>query len=166
MNEGTIPNKKVGYPPLFTWPLQPVSAVKWIFAIPGYFLPWNAFYVLVGLLAWFWLSPALSNFSKFSLEIFLLLFVRNSLLVTLYFGAFHVRLYLQKKQDVEFKFNPHWPSKGDNRFMFGNQNLDNIFLTFSSGVLIWTVYEYCILYFAANNWLTAISFADAPAILY
>ena len=38
------------------WPVQPLRALRWVFALPGYFLPWNLFYVAVGLLAWFMLS--------------------------------------------------------------------------------------------------------------
>ena len=47
------PDKRVGYPPVFVWPLQPVALVKWLFAIPGYFLPWNTLYVTIGLITWF-----------------------------------------------------------------------------------------------------------------
>ena len=39
-----IPKKRVSYPPIFVWPLAPIRALKWIFSIPGYFLPWNLFF--------------------------------------------------------------------------------------------------------------------------
>ena len=157
-----IPTKRVGYPPVFVWPPKPVKAIKWIFSIPGYFFPWNTFYVIIGLISWFWFSPSLETFSNFSSKGFLLLFLRNSFLVTLYFGAFHFRLYFQQKQGLDFKFNPNWPAKNNNQFLFGNQNTDNIILTFASGVFIWTMYEFCIFWLAANSWINIISAQDYP----
>ena len=151
------PDKRVGYPPIFVWPLKPVSALIWIFSIPGYFLPWNLFYVFVGLISWFYLSPPLEAYADFNLEVFLIAFARNSFLVGLYFGAFHYRLYVQRAQELEFKFNPRWPSNKSKQFMFGNQNLDNITLTFASGVTIWTGFEVGILWFASNDYISVIN---------
>ena len=151
------PDKRVGYPPVFVWPVQPLALVKWLVAIPGYFLPWNTLYVTIGLITWFFLSPPLSSYSHPSIELALLLFVRNSFLVALYFGAFHYSLYIQRTQNSEFKFNPRWPSKSSKQFMFNNQNVDNIILTFFSGVTIWTAFELGILWVAANNLIEVIS---------
>ena len=48
------PSKRVGYPPIFVWPLQPVRSLKWILSMPGYFLPWNSLYIIIGILiGWF-----------------------------------------------------------------------------------------------------------------
>ena len=58
------PAKRVGYPPVFVWPVQPLRALRWVFALPGYVLPWNLFYVAVGLLAWFVLSPPLEAYAS------------------------------------------------------------------------------------------------------
>tara|TARA_B110001450_G_scaffold62703_1_gene59547 strand:- start:1571 stop:1843 length:273 start_codon:yes stop_codon:yes gene_type:complete len=44
------PHERVSYPPVFVWPLKPVGTFKWVFAIPGYFVSWNLFYALAGLL--------------------------------------------------------------------------------------------------------------------
>ena len=150
------PNKRVGYPPVFVWPPKPLSAFRWVFALPGYFLPWNIFYVVVGLAAWFWLSPPLEAYATPNPVVYMLVFLRNSLLVGLYFGAFHYRLYMRRTQGVDYKFNPRWPSENSRKFMFGNQNLDNIFLTFASGVTIWTAFEVGILWLAANGHVTVI----------
>ena len=56
------PDERVSYPPVFVWPLKPIGALKWAFSIPGYFVPWNLFYVLVGLLSWFYFSQPLVVF--------------------------------------------------------------------------------------------------------
>ena len=151
------PDERVSYPPVFVWPLKPIGALKWVFSIPGYFVPWNLFYVLVGLLSWFYFSPQLEAYAQLNVKVFLIAFARNSVLVALYFGAFHYRLYTQRAQDLEFKFNPRWPSEKSKQFMFGNQNLDNIFLTFASGVTIWTGFEIGILWLAANEYVSIIN---------
>jgi len=157
-----VPKKRIKYPPIFVWRPSPIKALKWIFSIPGYFIPWNAFYVIVGLIAWFQFSPPLENFSNFSLENFSLLFLRNSVLVSLYFGAFHFRLYIQRKQGTQFKFNPRWPITKNKQFIFGNQTLDNIFLTIASGVGVWTAFEVGILWLAANDIVTVIPLSERP----
>ena len=62
-----IPKKRVSYPPIFVWPLAPIRALKWIFSIPGYFLPWNLFYVGIGLISWFTLSPPLDDYADLTI---------------------------------------------------------------------------------------------------
>ena len=146
-----IPKKRVSYPPIFIWPLAPIQALKWIFSVPGYFLPWNLFYVGIGLVSWFILSPALEDYAKLGITNFLLVFAKNSVLVLIYYGAFHYRLYMKRAQDIDFKFNPRWPIENSKQFLFGSQTKDNIFLTFCSGVFIWSCFEIFILWFAANN---------------
>ena len=95
-----LPNKMVGYPPVFVWPFTPIRALKWIFSIPGYFLPWNAFYVLVGVLTWWLLSPPLEQMKNPSVFLLLLIYLRNCALVTVYYGAFHFVLYIKKNQGI------------------------------------------------------------------
>ena len=151
------PSKRVGYPPLFIWPARPLAAVKWLFSIPGYFFPWNTLYVSIGLITWFFLSPSLENYSSPTIKLAMLVFLRNSLLVALYFGTFHYFLYIKRSQSCEFKFNPRWPSKSSKQFMFNNQTIDNILLTFMSGVTTWTAFELGILWLASNNLIEIIN---------
>jgi sterol desaturase/sphingolipid hydroxylase (fatty acid hydroxylase superfamily) len=146
-----IPKKRVSYPPIFIWPLAPIQALKWIFSVPGYFLPWNLFYVGIGLVSWFIFSPPVENYAELGITNFLLVFAKNSVLVLIYYGAFHYRLYMKRAQDIDFKFNPKWPIENSKQFLFGSQTKDNIFLTFCSGVFIWSCFEIFILWFAANN---------------
>ena len=152
-----VPKKSVGYPPVFVWPLAPIKALKWVFSIPGYFLPWNLFYVGIGLVSWFVLSPPLEDYANLTIFNFLIVFIKNSGLVLIFYGAFHYRLYIQRAQDIDFKYNPRWPTEKSKQFLFNSQTKDNIFLTFCSGVLIWTCFEIFILWFAAGGYLKLIS---------
>ena len=70
--------------------------------------------------------------------------------------------YFKKIQGRIFKFNPKWPNKTDKRFLFDNQNMDNIIWTFGSGVTIWTLLEVGILYLAANDVLSIIKVTERP----
>ena len=70
-----IPKKRVSYPPIFVWPLAPIRALKWIFSIPGYFLPWNLFYVGIGLISWFALSPPLDDYANLTISTFISVFI-------------------------------------------------------------------------------------------
>ena len=38
--------------PIFVWPPQPMRFLAWL---PHYFLPWNALFMVLGLLLWFWM---------------------------------------------------------------------------------------------------------------
>ena len=156
------PYKKVGYPPVFIWPIKPLSALKWIFSVPGYVFPWNIFYVSVGLVSWFFLSPDLEAYTYISLDLIMFVFLRNTLLVTIFYGLFHLRFFINKNQDITFKFNPQWPTSKSKLFLFSNQNLDNIFLTFASGVSIWTLFEIIILFLAANGYFNIVSPPEHP----
>ena len=70
-----IPNKGVSYPPVFVWPLAPIKALKWLFSVPGYFFPWNLFYVGIGLISWLFLSPPLENYANLTIFYFLVVFL-------------------------------------------------------------------------------------------
>ncbi len=156
------PRKLITYPPVFVWPLQPLAALRWVFKLPGYLLPWNAFYLISGAIVWYFLSPPLDQMANPSLIWIAFIFLRNSAMVAAYFGAFHVRLYVQRKQDTAFKFNPRWPATKSKRFILGNQNIDNIILTFASGVTVWTAFEVGILWLVANQYVSVISPAAHP----
>ena len=151
-----IPKKRVGYPPVFVWPLKPIAALKWVFAIPGYFVPWNLFYVGVGLLAWFIFSPPLEAYASPDPALILTVYARNAVLVALWFGAFHFLLYTRRAQGTAFKFNPRWPSRGSKKFLFGDQTLDNLVFTFASGVTVWTAFEVGLFWLAAKGFVEVI----------
>jgi hypothetical protein len=84
-----IPKKRVSYPPIFVWPLAPIRALKWIFSIPGYFLPWNLFYVGIGLISWFALSPPLDDYANLTISTFISVFIKNSGLVLIFYVEFN-----------------------------------------------------------------------------
>ena len=99
------PAKPVSYGPAMAWPPQPRAFVKWLFGFPGYFLPWNLFYALSALAIWAWLTPSLDKFESFSLYWAGVILLRNLGLAVLVYGAWHLWLYVWRKQGTAFKYN-------------------------------------------------------------
>lgn len=156
------PAKLIEYPPVFVWPARPIAFAKWLFGFPGYILPWNLFYAVVGVVLWLYLTPSMEVMKSFEPGWIAYLFARNATMVFLFFGAFHLRLYMQRAQGTSFKFNGKWPSTDNSAFLFHNQNVDNIIWTLCSAVPIWTAYEALTLWAFANGYIPYVSFADHP----
>ncbi len=156
------PNKLLAYPPVFVWPAQPLAFLKWLFGYPGYILPWNLLYAAVSVVFWLYLTPSMDTMRSFSAGWIGYLLARNALIVLVFFGAFHVRLYIQRKQGTSFKFNGRWPATNNSAFLFGNQTVDNVIWTFASGVPIWTAFEAATLWAFANGYIPYVSFAAHP----
>jgi sterol desaturase/sphingolipid hydroxylase (fatty acid hydroxylase superfamily) len=156
------PAKLIEYPPVFVWPAQPARFLKWLFGYPGYILPWNLAYAAFAVLLWLYLTPAMATMKTFSPGWVGYILVRNWVIVLLYFGSFHLWLYMQKGQGKSFKFNAKWPSTGNPAFLFGAQTADNMIWTLGSGVPFWTAYEALTLWAFANHYVPYVSFAEHP----
>jgi len=156
------PSKLIQYPPVFVWPAQPIKFVRWFFGYPGFILPWNLVYAIAGVVLWLYLTPSMETMKSFSVSWIAYLLARNALIVLLFFGAFHLRLYVQKKQGNSFKFNAKWPSTDNPAFLFKNQTVDNMIWTFASAVPLWTAYEVLTLWAFANGYIPSVSFEEHP----
>jgi sterol desaturase/sphingolipid hydroxylase (fatty acid hydroxylase superfamily) len=75
-----------------------------------------------------------------------LILLRNIGLAIAVYGAWHMWLYVWRKQGTSFKYNRQRPKKDSSAFTFKNQTYDNMFHTLVSGVPIWTAYEVCFFY--------------------
>lgn len=155
------PREPISYGPAFAWPPQPRALIKWLFGFPGYFLPWNVLYAVAALLIWQFLTPSLDTMKTLSANWAALIIFRNMVLAVLVYGAWHLWLYVWRRQGTAFKYNRQWP-RDSSSFRFGNQTYDNMFHTLASGVPIWTAYEVLLLWAYANNAAPIISFADHP----
>ncbi|WP_339639996.1 sterol desaturase family protein [Jannaschia helgolandensis] len=156
------PKARIAYPPVLTWPAKPVAALRWIFGWPGYFMPWNMLYFLVALVVWVYLSPPMQAMADLDPLWIAYLLARNAAIVAVFFGAFHLRLYVQRAQGDRFKFNARWPSRDSGQFLFRNQTLDNLTWTFASAIPIWTAFEVLMLWIAANGYVPQVTFVDNP----
>jgi sterol desaturase/sphingolipid hydroxylase (fatty acid hydroxylase superfamily) len=157
-----VPNDRVSYGPVFEWPPRPKVLFKWFFGFPGYFLPWNVLYAVAAVGIWLYLTPPLDAFQTFSFVWAGLILLRNLVLTVAVYGAWHMWLYVWRKQGAVFKYNRKWPNEKSSVFLFNNQNYDNIFWTLVSGVPIWTAYELLLLWAYANGYAPMINPSEHP----
>ena len=157
------PNDAAQIAPLFVWPPRPAAFLRWL---PGYFMPWNALFMALGAICWFWLTPAAETMKTLSPGWIAWLLVRNMAVVLLIYGGLELRLYLRRSQGGSFKYNAKWPAeRPSDVFMFKSQNIDNIIRTFGTGLPIWTAYEVLGLWCYANGYGPWASFSAHPVWL-
>jgi sterol desaturase/sphingolipid hydroxylase (fatty acid hydroxylase superfamily) len=159
------PFRLVEYPAVFVWPLRPLAIARWLFAYPGYILPWNLLYAAAAVGVWLYLTPSVLTLQSMAPGWIAFVLARNACLVLLFFGAFHLRLYIRRSQGSFCKYNPRWLDVGNPVFLFRDQTRDNMFWTLASGVPIWTAYEVVTLWVFANGYIPWVSWDAHPAYL-
>lgn len=160
-----IPKDLVSYGPVLAWPPEPPKAwFKFFFGNPGYFFPNNLVYALLAIVIWQFFTPSPDVMKTLSGGWILTVLLRNMIMAILFIGAWHVWLYVWKKQDVTFKYNRKWPARNASAFTFNNQTLDNMFWSLASGVPIWTAYEVLLLWGYANGIAPFISPSENPVV--
>lgn len=149
--------------PLFVFPPRPVALLKWL---PSYFLPYNVLFMVSAWLWWSYVIPDVETLKTFGFSWILRLYLVNNVAVFLFYGAFELWLYVQRRQGTRFKYSGRWPSEQrSGKFMFQNQNLDNLIRAFGTGLPIWTALEVVILHAFANGWATWFTLAQHPVYL-
>ena len=154
--------EKISPPPVFVWPWSATAFAKWLLAFPGYLWPWNALYLAIALITWTWLTPSFASMKTFEPWWISAILARNLGLTLLVYGAWHFRLYVQRAQGVEFKYNGRWLAENSDFFLFRNQLWDNFFWTLASAVPMWSAWEVVTLWAQANAYVPTISFAAHP----
>jgi len=148
--------------PLLDFPTSPKRIVKWLFGVPGFFLPWFALYMLLITISFWYFTPALTRMASFEISWMLEILARNIVILIVWTGAFHLWLYGSKKQGRITKYNGNWMARDTSVFLFNDQVKDNMFWAIASGAVTWTAYE-CVLWWCyANSWLPTIDFASNP----
>ena len=159
------PDTPAGYAPLFVpseWSVG--NFATYFLGYPGFFWPWNTIYFGVCCFTYHYATPPLSMCKQFAPEWIGALYLRNLVLLWMFAGGWHLLLYVKQNQPadaggrlgMEKKYDKKWPGE-HKKFMFGHQTYENIFMSCTSGVGIWTAYEACFLKMWANN---SISFYD------
>ena len=100
------PSYLFSYGPLFELPFRPFIILKWIFSHPGYILPWLFFYGLIGLIVYLFLSPNLDVTSNLHYSWCLPILLRNFILILLWFGFLHFRLYVKNHKIIYLNIMP------------------------------------------------------------
>ena len=143
------PKEPIKYAPISDWPPRPGAVWRWLVGWPGFVLPWHLLYTCIAVATWLWLTPPIATMADFSTGWILTILARNYVLVVVYYGLWHGRLYLQKAQGTATKYNARFPEGKNDSFLWNNQLLDNLTFALASGVPIMTAYE------VLGHWLYA-----------
>jgi sterol desaturase/sphingolipid hydroxylase (fatty acid hydroxylase superfamily) len=156
------PTKLIAPPPLYAWPPKPFGIAKWLFGFPGYLWPWNALYAAIATLTWLYATPDMARTRTFSTDWVVELLLRDLALLTLYYGAWHLRLYVFKSQGLDYKYTGRWQPRRNTVFLFRSQIWDNLFWTLASALPIWTAWEAVTLWGQANGYLPYVGWDTHP----
>lgn len=148
--------------PLLDFPTTPKRIFKWLFGIPGFFVPWFAVYMALISIAYFYFTPDLARMQSFQIGWMLEIAARNLVLLILWTGSFHIWLYRWKKQGRQKKYNGNWMARNNRVFLFNDQVKDNMFWSIVSGGTVWSLYECGFWWAYANGWLPYMDFTSNP----
>lgn len=158
----TPPATPIVAPPVFVSPPQPVALFRFLFTLPGYFLPLNILYMSLAVLTWFALTPELSRMATFHWDWIAIVYARNLGLTFLVYGGLHLRFYILKSQGTRYMLNRREPTAKQRHFLFGSQVRENVFWTAVSGVGVWTAYEVVTLWAFANGYIRMLNWEAHP----
>ncbi|WP_137700111.1 sterol desaturase family protein [Marimonas lutisalis] len=157
-----LPDVPLKVSPFFTWPLNPVEMVKWV---------WNSWFliseklIIVGIAfaSFYWFQPPLEASATFAPGWIAQIYVRNFLLALVVGGALHMWFYTFSAQGRKLKYDPRSLMVKGRQFTLGGQVRDNMFWTLGTGVAIWTAYEVVLFWALANGHMPMVTWAANPA---
>jgi sterol desaturase/sphingolipid hydroxylase (fatty acid hydroxylase superfamily) len=144
------PNGANQVAPLWTLPWKKDEMLAFAKA---YFFPWDTLWFSLSVCYWLLFTPDTETLQTLSPSWILLIFLRNSLGVLIFYGAMEYWLYRRRAQGNQFKYNGQFPEdKPSDVFRFRSQTLDGALRTFGTGVPIWTGFEVLLLWSYANGY--------------
>ena len=160
-----VPNKRQKRAPVFIWPFNLFDFLRWLLGYPGFLWPWNFAFFIMSFAVWFYLTPSMETARHLDVGWMSAIFLRNLIFVILFYGVFHLILFVWKNQQTQYKYNLKWPTNNSGSFLLRSQTRENIILTIFSAVPVWTLYEIAYLWLVSNSYLYKISF-DQNVLLY
>ena len=159
---GWTPDLPLRVPPPLEWPPRPLRVLRYLFGFPSVFLPWTALYALLAYGLWRLLVITGSDLTELSPRWIAMLLGCNLAIATVFYGAWHSRLYGRRAQGIKFKYNPNWPKERGAHFLFRRPLASNIFWSLCSGVPIWTAYLAVTLWAQARGIAPTVSWSNNP----
>ena len=156
------PSYPVSYAPLFVWPPRPVALLKWMFNYPGFMWPRNLALLTVSVISWFLTQPAIERCAQFKWDWLGQIWIRNMVMMWLWYGGYHLWLHIWKKEGTKGKYDSRWPAQDSRVFLFRDQVYDNIFWTCGVSGLIWTGFEAVTLWLYANHRIPYLDWRTHP----
>jgi len=119
-------------------------------------------FLITAFLIWTFFTPSLERATSFSFDWIFEIWLRDMILILTVVGSTHLYLHTFKVQGDDLKYDKRELATSSKRFLFNNQNQDNIFLTLTGGVACWTFWESLLLWAFANGYASMISFNTNP----
>ncbi len=116
--------------------------------------------LVISILSWTYLHPALDRCREFSMDWIALVLIRNLALMILVAGGLHLYFYVWRCQGDNRRYDKRPFATNNRSFTFRSQLRDNMFWSLASGVTIWTAYEALMLWALANGYAPALSMSD------
>ena len=155
------PNLPIENAPVFSWPLRPLVAIKYV--VSRIILePLYLIIFLFSVFTWLWLVRSIESWQIFSADWILQIFVINLSLVVFVAGGLHLYFYTFKTQHGDRQFDTTGINQKTHKFFANNQCLDNIFWTCASGVPIWSAYQVILMWSYATPGLRWIEWSGNP----
>lgn len=155
------PGEPVALSPLFSWPPQPASALRWL-ATSWALITVRFIILAIAVLTWFFFQPALERCTTLEPVWILEVWGRNLALMILVAGGLHLFFYSLAKQGKVRKFDVRGLARDSRIFFLRSQVLDNMVWTLASGVTVWTAVEVLTLWGFANGYVPTITWNDNP----
>ena len=155
------PDIPIQYSPLFSFPPNPLAAIKW-FASAWLPLTELTCYLLLAIAVYLRVQPPLAETTSLEAGWIGALWLRNLIMMALIATSLHLWLYRWRKQGDSYRFMRNSPTAESKKFLSGYQIWDNVFWTLASGVTIWTLYESGMWFAFANGFAPMVSFAEHP----
>ncbi len=153
------PPLPLGASPYFRWPPDGIAILKWV--LRGWFpLSERLIILVISILSWAYLHPALDRCREFSLDWIAEVYLRNLALMFLVAGGLHLYFYVWRRQGDERRYDARPLVTNNSNFTFHSQVLDNMFWSLVSGVTIWSAYEVLMLWALANGYAPALSLPE------
>jgi len=140
-----------------------VSAATVLGFLRDYLSGWNLTFFAISLGYWFFVLPSNDAMAVLDWGWAGRLLAVNMAGIFVFFGAFELRYYIQRRQSQRFKYNGKFP--GDQLsdvFWFYSQNLDNFLRSVFITVPIGTAVEVLVLWLFASGAVPMSSLADNP----
>ena len=119
----------------------------------------------VSVIVWLWFTPTLEQAASIRPSWVAGIWIRNLIIVLGSAGLTHLWLYRWKRQGDDLRYDTR-PLARKRIFLFGDQVKDNMFLTLTSGVAVWTAWETFMWWAFANGVVPMLDLDSATGVLW
>jgi Delta7-sterol 5-desaturase len=143
------------------WPPRPLALLR---DLLGFWWPPTGLtiWLALAIAMWFTVIPDMATCATLAWPWIAQVYVTNLVIMLVVVGGLHLHLLTFAGQGDEDRFTTRGMAKGDPRFAWKDQVLDNMTWSIASGVTLWTVFEVAYLWAYANGIVPGLTFDQDP----